>query len=72
MFDRRMVVLLLLLANIVFGAWSNGWLASWGWAPATESEPQRLGQQIAPYKLQVQIDSAPAEPAASARSGNPP
>ncbi|NBY04434.1 MAG: hypothetical protein EBQ82_03290 [Betaproteobacteria bacterium] len=58
-----MVVLLLLVANIAFGAWSNGWLSPWGWAPATESEPQRLGQQVAPEKLQLQIDPAPVEAA---------
>jgi len=72
MFDRRMVVLLLLVANIVFGAWANGWLATWGWVPVTDSEPQRLGQQVAPYKLQINIDKAVAEPAAPATSSKQP
>ena len=72
MFDRRMVVLLLLVGNIVFWAWTSGWLATWGWVPVTDSEPQRLGQQVAPYKLQVQIDKAPDEPAAAAPRGKPP
>ena len=66
MFDRRAVVLLLLCANLLFWAWSNGWMAGLGWAPSTESEPERLQQQVAPYKLQLQKDKAPADtPAAS-------
>ena len=61
MFDRRAVVLLLLWANLIFWGWSNGWLGSWGWAPSTESEPERLKQQVAPYKLQLQKDKASAD-----------
>jgi hypothetical protein len=61
MFDRRAVVLLLLCANLLFWAWSSGWMAGWGWAPSTESEPERLNQQVAPYKLQLQKDNAAAD-----------
>jgi len=68
MFDRRAVVLLLLCANLLFWAWSNGWMASWGWAPSTESEPERLNQQVMPYKLQLQKDKAPLEDSAPSPS----
>jgi hypothetical protein len=64
MFDRRAVVLLLLCANGVFWVWSNGWMAGLGWTPSTESEPERLNQQVAPYKLQLQKDNAPADESA--------
>ncbi len=64
MFDRRAVVLLLLCANLLFWAWSNGWMAGLGWAPSTESEPERLKQQVAPYKLQLQKYNAPADESA--------
>ena len=72
MFDRRLVVLLLLWANLIFWAWSSGWFSSLGWAPATDSEPQRLDQQVTPYKLQLQKDKAPVEtPAASPIKNKP-
>ena len=72
MFDRRAVVLLLLCANGVFWAWSSGWLGSLGWAPATESEPQRMNQQVSPYKLQLQKDKAPADTSAPGSSASKP
>jgi hypothetical protein len=61
MFDRRLMVLLLLWANLIFWAWSSGWFSSLGWAPATDSEPQRLDQQVTPYKLQLQKDKGTSE-----------
>ena len=61
MFDRRAVVLLLLCANLLFWAWSSGWLAGLGWAPSTESEPQRIDQQVTPYKLQLLKDKPPVD-----------
>ena len=68
MFDRRAMVLLLLCANVAFWVWSNGWLGSLGWVPATESEPERLNQQVTPYKLQLQKDKAPLEASAPSPS----
>jgi hypothetical protein len=68
MFDRRLVVMLLLCANGVFWAWSSNWFSSLGWAPATESEPQRINQQVSPYKLQLQKDKAPLETSAPSPS----
>ena len=72
MFDRRLMVLLLLWANLIFWAWSSGWFNRLGWAPSTDSEPQRLDQQVTPYKLQLQKDKAPVEtPAASPIKNKP-
>ena len=49
----RWVVLLLALMNGAYFAWSQGWLADVGWAPATSSEPQRLARQIKPEALHL-------------------
>ena len=47
----RLIVLLLLLGNGAFYAWSQGLVAAWGIAPAQQSEPQRLAQQVRPEAL---------------------
>src|SRR3954452_16576474 len=44
----RFLVLLLLLANAGFYAWSHGLLLAWGVGPTQQSEPQRLQQQVHP------------------------
>ncbi|MCM2252234.1 MAG: hypothetical protein NDJ19_07735 [Ramlibacter sp.] len=49
----RLTVLLLMLANAAFFGWSQGLLAPWGLAPAQQSEPQRLRQQIRPQALRI-------------------
>ena len=49
----RLVVLMLLLANAAYFAWSQNLLAPWGIAPAQQSEPQRMGQQIRPQMLRI-------------------
>lgn len=49
----RLVALLLLLANALYFAWSQGLLLSWGWGPAQQSEPQRLEQQIRPDTIRI-------------------
>ena len=49
----RLTGLLLLLANAGYYAWSRSLLAAWGFAPAQQSEPQRLQQQIKPLLLRV-------------------
>ena len=70
----RLFVLVLLLANGLFFAWSHGLLRAYGFAPAPVSEPQRMAQQIKPESItllsaseikrveaQVQADLAPKE-----------
>ncbi len=49
----RLIVLLLLLANAGFFAWSQGLLQPWGLGPAQQSEPQRLLQQVRPEAVRV-------------------
>jgi hypothetical protein len=49
----RLLVLLLVLANAGYFAFSQGLLAAYGLAPASQSEPQRLAQQIRPEALSI-------------------
>jgi len=49
----RLFVLLLILANGVYFAWSEGMLRAYGFAPAQQREPQRLAQQIKPEAIRV-------------------
>lgn len=49
----RLAVLVLLLANAAYFAWSQHLLASWGIAPTQQSEPQRLEQQIRPQAVRI-------------------
>lgn len=49
----RLLVLLLLLSNAAYFAWSRSLLAAYGFAPAAQSEPQRLTQQIHPEALRL-------------------
>lgn len=64
----RFFVLLLILANGVYFAWSQGMLRAYGFAPATQSEPQRLAQQINPeaIRLLTPTDAKRAEAQAQA------
>jgi hypothetical protein len=56
----RPLVLLLLLANLAFFAWSQGHLRMLGFGPAQQAEPQRLTQQLRPQLLRVLREGAPA------------
>ena len=47
----KALIALLLMANAAYLAWSQGWLESYGWAPASASEPGRLKQQIKPEAI---------------------
>jgi hypothetical protein len=49
----RGLVLLLVLANAGYWAWTQGLLATYGLAPASTSEPQRLAQQIRPDAMRL-------------------
>ena len=58
----RLLVLALLLANAGYFAWANGLLASYGFAPQVQAEPQRLMQQIRPEAMQLLATDEPAPP----------
>ena len=61
----RTLVVALLLANVAFFAWTQGWLdAVVGAAAHAEREPQRLAQQVRPEA--VRLLPAPVAQAASA------
>lgn len=49
----RLIVLLLLLANGGYYAWSHGLLLAWGLGPAQQAEPQRLQQQVRPDAVRI-------------------
>ena len=49
----RLLVLLLLLGNAAYFAWSHGALAAYGFAPAVQSEPQRMAQQLRPEAVRI-------------------
>jgi hypothetical protein len=49
----RLVAALLLTANVAFYGWSHGWFAGFGLAPAVNSEPHRMTQQIQPESIRL-------------------
>jgi hypothetical protein len=49
----RWVLFLLVAANAVFFAWSQGLFTEQGWAPARVSEPQRLQQEVQPSAIRL-------------------
>ncbi|HSV50934.1 MAG TPA: SPOR domain-containing protein [Burkholderiaceae bacterium] len=49
----RLLVLLLLLANGAYYAWSQRLLVSWGLGPVQQAEPQRLAQQLRPEAVRI-------------------
>lgn len=49
----RLIVLLLVLANGGYYAWSQGYLLPWGLGPVQQAEPQRLQQQLRPEALRI-------------------
>jgi hypothetical protein len=49
----KLLILLLLLANGAYYAWSHGALAKLGLAPTHQTEPERLQQQVQPERLLV-------------------
>lgn len=66
----RFALLLLVVINMGYFAWSHGWMRSLGWAPSNQSEPLRLQQQVRPEALVLPpVAKAPpvaATPAAAA------
>lgn len=69
----RWAICLLVLANMGYFAWSQGYLATVGYAPPQEREPQRLQAQIQPEAqrlLNAPRDAAP-ESAPAPRDASP-
>jgi hypothetical protein len=67
----RLFVLVLLLLNVGYFAWGQGWLLPYGWGAMQQREPQRLGQQLRPDALVIltrEAAAAASEAAASAAS----
>ena len=68
----RFLVLLLVLLNAVYFAWSQHMLQAYGFAPLQQGEPERLNQQIRPELLIIEpADPIPAGAADPARSTSP-
>jgi hypothetical protein len=71
----RLLVLLLVLANAGYWAWSQGLLAAYGLAPGVQAEPQRLATQIRPEAIRLltadelnKLENTPSASAPSAAS----
>lgn len=54
----RFLVLILLLANGLYFAWSQNLLQPYGFGPAQQSEPQRVAQQVRPEVLRLSTEQA--------------
>jgi hypothetical protein len=70
----RLLVVILLLANGAYFAWSHGLLAVAGLAPTPQTEPARMRAQIKPELVRVQrpADARPQELAASGPTATTP
>ncbi len=49
----KKIVLLLLLANLGYAAYSNGWLSALSGAESNQREPERLGRQVNAQAIEV-------------------
>lgn len=74
----RWLVLALLVANLGFWAWRQGWLApvdaAIGVKPQGEREPERLMQQVLPEKIRLvpaEAASTPVRPRAASAAATP-
>jgi len=47
------LALALVLANLLFWAWSHGGLRMFGWGPSDPREPQRVEEQLRPEVLRL-------------------
>ena len=64
----RFFVLLLVLLNGLYFAWSHGYLSGYGFGPAATGEPQRLGSQIHPEAVRVLSAKEAQDAVASAQA----
>ncbi len=68
----RLLVLLLLLANAVYFVWSQGFLRAWNFAPAQQTEPQRVANQLNPESVRILRADEVARTDAAAVGASPP
>ncbi len=72
----RVLVLALVLLNGLYYAWSHDLLRDYGFAPARQSEPQRLAQQIRPEAIRIlpagEVERAEAAPPLPPAASKPP
>ena len=69
----RALLAALVLANLLFFAWSQGWLArAIGSTPYSEREPQRLGAQVRPETIKVLPPGAASAPEGEPSAAAPP
>ena len=47
------LALALVIANVLFWAWSNDALRMFGWGPSDPREPQRVEEQLRPEALRL-------------------
>lgn len=67
----RVVVVLLLAANVAFLAWTRGWLAPWAEPPAHgERDPDRLAAQVRPEAISVLSARAASAAVTAARAAS--
>ena len=65
----RALLLVVVLANALFFAWSQGWLARViGSTPYSEREPQRLDAQVRPETIKVLPAVASSAPTSASES----
>ncbi|QTD45566.1 SPOR domain-containing protein [Ottowia testudinis] len=66
------LVVLLLVANAAWFAWSQGWLRVLGLAPTVQTEPERLQRQLRPEALKLRPLESASAPRAPALAETPP
>jgi hypothetical protein len=67
----RLAVLLLVLLNAAYFAWSHDMLRAYGFGPLRQSETQRLAQQLRPESLRI-VPADPQRPADAQQRTQPP
>jgi hypothetical protein len=65
----RLFVLLMVLVNGLYFAWSHEWLRGYGFGPTPTTEPQRLERQIRPEAIRI---LSPQEARSEAAAEQPP
>jgi hypothetical protein len=55
----RNFVLALIVINVLFWAWTQGYLRAVGLGPKVVNEPERLQEQVQPEALQIKPAASP-------------